>query len=292
MAGHGIRNPRRSALICVAVTLLAWAFIAWGAFEMQQAGEETFGAALKIGVALLPAILAPAFFLNFWAGMKRFAAIRRGENAVARWTVTAAELAEFAAHDSVRNALGGENRNAWTPPAAPPASGLEIIFATDGVLVGDSYFPLVTTGLVTIGSVQLLAESAPAIAFRIVTTWRHEHRVRTAHGALRLPVSRLAGAEAARVVHHFERVDPGEILLQPDFYRRRMRFGLIAAPICFAVAAVGFLMEGTAMQGNARGADSVDIPLFLMLLGSLLGLMMLTFALAAWLMGRARRRKR
>ncbi len=283
----GIHNPRRGALICVAVTLLAWAFVAWGAFEMHQAGEETFGSGLKIGVALLPAILGPAFFYNFWCGMTLFAAIRRGENAVGRWTVTAAELAEFSAHDAARYALGGENQNAWTPPRVPPPAGVEIIFVADGVLVGETYFALVTTGLIKISSVRMLPESPPTIAFRTVTTWMHEQRVHTASGALRIPVSRLAGAEAARVLHHFEQMKGREITVNEGFYRRRMRFGLIAAPICFAVAAAGFAMQWTGIDNGSN-----DIPVFLIIIGILLGTMMLIFILAAWWLSRAPRRKR
>ena len=58
MFSPGIRNPQRSLLICVAVTLAALASIAWGVFEMQAAGQETLGSGLKIGIALLPAILS------------------------------------------------------------------------------------------------------------------------------------------------------------------------------------------------------------------------------------------
>lgn len=87
MYNPGLRNPRRNMLICVAATLVAWAFVAWGAFEMHQAGEETFGSGLKIGLALLPVLLGPFMILNFRLGVKVFAAIRRGENEIGRWTV-------------------------------------------------------------------------------------------------------------------------------------------------------------------------------------------------------------
>lgn len=214
---RSIHNPRRSVLICVAVTLVAWAFVAWGAFEMREAGEEAIGPALKVGVAILPAILAPAFAYNFWCGMKVFAAIRRGENEIGRWTVTAAELAEFSANDSARNALGREHRNAWTPPRQPPLAGLEIIVAADSALVGDTYFALATASGFKISGVQLLSEGLPAIAFRTVTTWAHEHRVHTSVGALRIPVSRAAGPEAAKVLGHYARVDARDVIVNQSF---------------------------------------------------------------------------
>ena len=273
-------------LIGVAITLVAWAFVAWGAFEMHAAGQETFGSGLKIGLALVPALLAPFIIYNFWRGMKVFVAIRRGENEIGRWTVTAAELAEFSASDKARNALGGENLNVWAPPRDTPPAGIEIIFVADGVLVGDTYFALVTTGMFKFSSVRMLSESLPAIAFRTITTWANRFATRTSVDALRIPVSRFASAEAAKVVAHFERVGAREIIVNPHFYRSRMRFGLIAAPICFAVAAVGFVLGAT--EG---GADSVSIPTLMFVIGIVLGIAMLILALAAGLLGGAQLRK-
>jgi hypothetical protein len=43
-----IRNPLRSVLICAAITLVAFASIAWGVFDMQAAGQETLSSGLKI----------------------------------------------------------------------------------------------------------------------------------------------------------------------------------------------------------------------------------------------------
>jgi hypothetical protein len=283
----GIRNPRRSMLIGVAITLAAWAFVAWGAFEMQAAGQETLGSGLKIGLGLLPALLAPFIIFNFWRGTKVFAAIRRGENEIGRWTVTAAELAEFSAGDKARNALGGENRNVWAPPRHTPAAGVEIIFVADGVLVGDTYFALVTTGLFKFTSVWMLSEGGPAIAFRTITTWANRFTTRTSVDALRIPVSRLASAEAAKVVAHFERVGAREIVVNPNFYRGRMRFGLIAAPISFAVAAVGFVLGAF-----EEGPDSISVPTLMVVIGMVLGVAMLILALAAGLLGGAQVRKR
>jgi hypothetical protein len=158
MFSAGIRNPGRSVLICIAITVLACLSIAWGVIEMQAAGQETLGSGLKIGVALLPAILAPFMALNFWGGMKVMAAARRGEKQIARWTVPAAELTEFVTSDKARNALRGETVNDWSPPRDAPPEGVEVIFVPDGVLAGDTYFSLVTTGLFRFSGVRMLAE--------------------------------------------------------------------------------------------------------------------------------------
>lgn len=287
MHDPGLRNPRRNFLICVGVTLVAWAFVAWGAYEMRAEEKETIGSALKVGLALLPAILGPAAIYNFWRGMKVFAAIRGGENEIGRWTVTAAELAEFAVIDNARNAHGGEYLNVWTPPREMPPSGLEIIFVADGVLVGDTYFGLVTTGMFKFTRVGMLSEGPPTIEFVTVTTWANRFSVRTSVGVLRLPVSRLAGADGARVLDYYRRVLAREIIVNEGFYRGRMRFGLIAAPICFAVAAAGFVMKSI-----GAGDDSGDLSGLLIGIGIVFGTAMLILALAAWLLSQAQRRKR
>lgn len=287
MFSPGIRNPRRSLLICMTVTLVSWAFVAWGAFEMHAAGQETLGSGLKIGLALLPGILGPLVVYNFWRGMKVFATIRRGENEVGRWTVTAADFAEFAASDKARNTRGGEYLNDWSPSREPPSSGIEVIFVADGVLVGDTYFTLSITGLFRFTGVRMLSESPPAIAFRTIMTWANRFSVRTTVGELRIPVSRLAGAEAAKVVAHFERVDARAVVVNPGFYRSRMRIGLIGAPIFFAVAAVGFVLRSIVGDDDS-GFD----PTLLIVIGLVLGIAMLILALAAKLLDRAQLRKR
>ncbi len=286
MQYFGVRNPRRNFLICISVTLAAWAFLAWGAYEVSTEETETVGAALKVGLAILPAIFGPAAAYNFWRGMKVFEAIRRGEKEIGRWTVTAAELAEFAVLDDARNAHGGEYYNVWTRPRELPPAGLEIIFVADGVLVGDTYFGLVTTGVFKFTRVGLLPLEMPTIEFVTVTTVANRFSVRTSIGVLRLPIARLAAAEGTRVVDHFRRVAAREIIVNEGFYRGRMRFGLIAAPIFFVAAAAG-----VAMNAIGAGDDDGAISFLLIGIGLGCGTVMLILALAAWLMHRAQVRK-
>ena len=286
MHNTGLREPRRNLLISLAATLLAWAFVAWGALEMRETGQEAIGPGLKVGLALLPAIFGPFAIYNFWLGIKVFAAIRRGENEIGRWTVTVAELAEFSARDKALNALGGDYLNIWTVPRRLPPEGLEVIFVADGVLVGDTYFGLVSTGMFRINNIRMLSEGPPIIAFRSVTTWANRFGVRTSIGALRIPVSHAVSTEAARVLGHFERVDRREAIANPGFYRGRMRAGLIGAPIFLAVAILGFVLNST-----GENNDISDVSYIIIIFGLVFCLAMLILALAAWLLGRAQLRK-
>ncbi|MDP3494609.1 MAG: hypothetical protein Q8R82_15980 [Hyphomonadaceae bacterium] len=286
MFSPGIRNPQRSLLICLAITLAACASIAWGVIEMNVAGQETLGSGLKIGIALLPAILAPFMALNFWGGTKVMASMRRGENAIARWTVTAADLAEFTTIDKVRSARGIEHLNDWPTPREPPPSGIEIVFTPSAVLVGDTYFSLTRTGPFRFTGVRLLSGSQPVIAFSTLTTYANRFNTRTMAGELRIPASQQASAAAAKVVTHFEQVAAGTIIADPNFYRRRMRIGLIAAPIFFAIAAAGFVLSS--IVGDNSGFD----PTILIAIGLVFGIASLILAGGAWLLGRAQLRKR
>lgn len=287
MFSPGIRNPRRSVLICVAVTLVACASIAWGVLEMQAAGQETQSSGMKIGLALLPAILGPLMALNFWGGMKVIAAIRRGERQIARWTVPADEFAEFVASNNARNALRGETVNDWSPPRGPPSSGIEVIFVPDGVLVGDTYFPLITTGLFRFSGVRMMIEGPPVIVFQTFTTYANRFGTRTTGGELRIPVALRAGDQAIKVVTHFEGVSAGKIIANPNFYRRRMRIGLIGAPIFLAIAALGFVLSPNDMSDG-----SISIPSLMVVGGLVFGIASLILALAARLLSDAQLRKR
>lgn len=281
MFSAGIRNPQRSVMICLAVTVIAWASIAWGVYEMHATGEETPGSGLKIGLALLPAILAPLPAVNFWRGIRVIASLRRGTNAIGRWTVTAAELAEFAASNKARNALGIEHHNEWHMPRDLPAAGIEVTFAPDRVFVGDTYFALSTTGLFRFTNVWMLAGTTLAIAFRTLLTLAKRFGARVTLGELRIPVSRLAAAEAARAVIYFEEMSAGKMIANPNFYRTRLWVGLIGAPTFLAIAALGFVLGP-----NDMSEGSMSISSLMVIIGLVAGITMLILALAAKLLGR------
>lgn len=282
----GIRNPRRTVLICTAATIVAWAVVLWGVLEMHVAGDS-LAAGLKIGLGLLPALIAPALVWNFWRGMAVFAAIRRGDNEIGRWTVTAADLAAFSAAEMARNARGKESPNVWRVPKDPPPGGIEVIVAADGVLVGDTYFALVTIGPFRIRGVRMRPGSPPAISFSTTTTLANQLTVHRTVDALDIPVSPAASDAAARVLRHYQGVLASEVVVDADFYGRRVRFGLTAAPICFAVAALGLLLDWT----GAAAAFPL-IPDILIIIGAIFGTTMLILAGAGIAIGRAKRRAR
>lgn len=255
MFSAGVRNPRRSFLICVVVTLAALASIAWGVFEMNATGQETLATGLAIGLAILPAVMGALMAWNFWWAMKVFASIRRGENVIGRWSVTAEELTEFVGIDKVRDAQGSDVLNEWSASREAAPSGIEVRFVKDAVLVGDTYFPLTLIGPFRFTGVRMLSGSQQTIAFRTLLTLANRFGARTTAGELRIPVSRGASAQAGEVVTHFARVAAREIVASPNFYRSRIRGGLIAAVVGFAVAALGFVLRSV-LGSREDGLDA------------------------------------
>jgi hypothetical protein len=244
-------------MIAAFLSLVFWGALAWGLSQPDvfTATKVTPGA-IAIGLSVLPAIFMPLLTLNFLWTERKVRAARRGENVIGRWTVSAAELAAFATNNAARNALGPTYHNEWKPPRKLPADGIEIIFAPDAVVAGRAFYALVTTGLFQFTSVHEVRESPPAIEFVVTTITTPHYRL---YNALRLPVAPSARGELDRVIDHFRRVAKGRVIVDPDFYRPRIRFGLIVASVGAILAALGFWLTGQA--GGDQDMENVALGL-------------------------------
>jgi len=253
-----LSRPAINAMIAAFISLVSWCAIAWGLSEPGAliTTQATPGA-IAIGTAMLPAIIMPMMMINFLWAVRKVRAARRGENVIGRWTVSATELAEFAANNAARSALGTAYRNEWKPARQPPAEGIEIIFVADAVVVGGAFYPLVTTGMFRFTGVHELRENPPAIEFGVITVLLSRHATRTFFNALRLPVSRLARGELDRVLDHFRRVGNREVVVNPDFYRLRIRIGLIFASIGTILAALGFWLAARARRSGDQEIENL-----------------------------------
>lgn len=250
MAGY--RNPRLMIGAFLAATVAGWAAVGWGVFEMNRIAGETAATAASIGIGFPVGVIATGMLFLAIKSARVYHRFRQGHNAIGRWIVPPEDFAAFATNNAARNALGPAYRNEWRPPRAIPAAGLAIAFNPEGVLAGDTYFSLVTTGQFKFEGVQMLPGDPLAIEFGTVETTVSSgttFNIHRSRGVLRLPVPRLARSEAAKVLDHFQRVDRRETIVNAGFYRGRMRFGLYAAPVCFLVAAVGFGLQA-AGYGN------------------------------------------
>ena len=284
MRNSGLRNPARNALICLAM-FVGGAVSVWsGVAEMNAAGAETSSSAAKIGIGLFVGIIGFLFQFNFWWGVRVMRAMRRGENEIARWTVSQETLDAFRKNEEAHNARG--RRNDYRVPASAPEGGLQVLFSTDGVLVGGTFFGLASTGLSNYRSVQMLPENPLSIEFGtalVAASNVSVPRIYTIHGTLRIPVSRTATAEAKKVLAHYRDVLARRTIVKPDFWRWRIRVGLAVTIVCTVVAAAGFGLE-------AADVELGEAPVIMAVAGTMFAIGGLILALLAWMLHRQQHR--
>lgn len=283
----GLSHPRRSVAICVVAIVVGAGLLLWGIAGLDANGNGPVLRSVAVAIGMLICLLFPFFLVNFVWAVRLTAAMRRGENVIARWTVPVQTLEEFRAAEAERKKAG--QRNDWKVPRRLPASGLEVIFSKDAVMIGESFFGLAKSGMARFTGVAMAPGNPLAIAFGmaftaargisggiVTTTYRSE---------LRIPVARGASAEASTVLAHYTSVMAGHTVARPGFWALRIKIGLWAAGLGAASAAAGFLL-------NALKADLGDAPLFMAVIGTVVGLAGLVLAGAATMLGRGEREDR
>jgi hypothetical protein len=283
----GIRDPHRQVRICVA--LLAVSVIAFvsGLLGVSSAGAETVSG-IAIALGLLGSIVFFLMLFNFVWGVRVFNAIKRGENMVARWTVPADEFDRFRANEAGHAANG--HPNDYKPPRSTPPGGVEVIFAKDGMVIGDTFFGLATSGLSHIRQAGIVPGDPLCLGFQTaMTTGRQQSSgtpsFSTVLGLLRIPVANAAHPEAKAVLDHYIAALAGQVIVRPDFWPRRIRWGLWAAVISAIAAGTGFGLE-------ALDADFGHLPLILAVSGTVTAIGGLLLAFLAWIFGERQRRGR
>jgi hypothetical protein len=273
----GVRNPRRSFWIAVALFLLGSGAIAWGALDMARAGRESVGSAIAIGGGIVAAVIGLLMSFNFLWAMRLVAAMHCGDKVIARWTVPPGQFDEFRANEAALKAKG--RRNDYKAPRATPADGVEVVFSEDAVLIGDTFFGLSSTGLARFQSVGMMPGNPMCIAFGTAMTAGRIGSAGAAFttitGELRIPVARTANDGARTVLEHYRAVIGRRTIVKPRFWTLRIRIGLTAALIAALVSAGGFLL-------NALKVDLGIVPLLMAVAGAVTALGGLILALLAW----------
>jgi hypothetical protein len=273
----GIRNPKRSVLIALGLTVIAICTIAWGFYEMNRLGAETPATGAAIGAGLLVAIIGSFLTINFVWAVRRVDAMRRGEGVIARWTVPPAQFDDFRTSEAAHRAAG--RRNDYKAPRKTPAEGVAIVFTANAVLIGDTFFGLARDGLARFTAARVVSGNPPCLAFATAMTVGRAGsagvRFDTYTGELRVPIARTAQAEARAVLDHFRAVAERRAVVNPRFWPRRIRIGLGTALGAGLICAGGFVL-------NAAGAKLGFVPLVMAVAGAIVGLGGLVLALIAW----------
>jgi hypothetical protein len=96
------------------------------------------------------------------------------------------------------------------------------------------------------------------------------------HGILRVPIARDAPDQAAKVLTHYEDVMARRTIVKPNFWRIRIKIGLIGAAVSASAAAIGFSLSG---MNDALA----NVPLVLAAAGTMFALGGLVLAFLAWM---------
>lgn len=282
----GVRRPDRNVRICLALLVASLIALVSGILVMRSAGAETTASATAIALGLLGTVIFSLMLANFVWGMRVFAAIRRGENVIARWIVPADAFDRFREQEAEHSAAG--HPNDYKPPNHTPPEGVEVVFGKDGMIIGDTFYGLATTGLAHIRQVGIVPGDPLCIGFQTaLTTGRVQSsgvaRFDTALGLLRIPVAKASQQEAKAVLDHYTAALAGQVIVKPDFWRRRIRWGLRAAVVAAFASATGFLLE-------AIEADLGVLPLILAVSGAITVIGGLILAFLAWTFSDRQRR--
>lgn len=285
MRNRGVRRPGRSVLICAALAIGGAAAVVCGNVVRNATGDETPWSGFPISVGMLVALLGLIMLPNFLWGMRVFGAMGRDEGVIARWTVAAPGFDRF--RETERRLEKTERGNDYRLPARTPPQGVEVIFSGDGVLIGDTYFGLSTTGVSRYTSVRIREANPPLIEFGTMLTSvvrTPQGSIMRNRGVLRVPTAPTASLEAARVLRHYRDVVDGRALPKPHFWRRRVRWGLIATVGFAVMAGVGFALA-------EHNQELWNAPLFMAVTGVIVALGGLLAALLAHGQDRRARRR-
>jgi hypothetical protein len=279
-------KPGRDAAIAGLILLVGLALLAAGAPDLMDDGPR----AGLFGLGLFVTIMGAVFFAGFLWAARIVRAMRGGRTAIARWTLSPEEFARWREIDRRFTERGEPND--YRAPSHVPAGGLEVIFSDTGVLIGDRYFGLATTGLNHFTSVRPIGSDPPMIEFGTVETKATSLsvvRVWKARSVLRVPVASTAAFQGEKVARRYQDIVSRRVIVKPHFWTRRIRGGLIVAAVSALLGITGVLV---AMNGPPVGesAPLTYAPPVLAVGGVIFAIGGLIVALAAWSMRRSQYR--
>lgn len=206
MRDRGITRPSLKA--AVAATFAVGGLIAsiWSFTGDPPAPGSAEGVARTLGT--MTAIIGALMTANYLYALSLVRKLRRGKGVIASWTVPPLEFEQFRGVERTRKT----RKNNWRMPRGDWPSGLPVIFGTNAVLVGDTYFKLVGEGMSRFCNVRLEAAAVSSVEFAMRFTVHGagtQNMTARYRGHLRVPIAKGASVQAARVIGHFQHVIPG-----------------------------------------------------------------------------------
>jgi hypothetical protein len=204
-SSRGVRNPVRNAVLYGLISVASMGVVLLGVEDMRETGRT---GSLLLALGLFPALLCPIFFLHYLSKIRVFRDMRSGRSAIARWTLPPEQFKRFCEEEQ-RFPAGSIMANFYRPPRSIPVDGVEVIFSDNGVLIGDGYFSLSTTGGRCVESVRYIASNPPSIEFGMImktmarTSSATTNTYRTGE-TLRVPVAAGSTQQATMVIQRYQ----------------------------------------------------------------------------------------
>lgn len=267
MKTPGLRNPKANVfLFCHLAIFGGLVAVVIGIIEIYAIGRVTGRAMMAIGFGWTSAVLGGTFFYHFSSIRQTFRTIRAGQTAIARWVVPAEQVERYREIDQH---LSSQNKkNSYRLPPTTPPDGIEVIFSDEGVLIGDYYFCLRTSGLYCATDVCFIEANPPIIEFDTVipaVTNPSSAYAGDVSGVLRVPVAAEAEQKAQQIASHFDDIFERRVIINPDLWTKRIRISLAATAVAFACGVTGVAL----INPNQGHAQVNYFPGFLILLGIL-----------------------
>ena len=154
----------------------------------------------------------------------RYHRLMRGEDVIARWTVSERDWKHFVMDEPARNSAKGADANIIELNPKMTAQGVDVVIGKNAIIVGGDFHSLPRAGLSRIYGPSWLNGSPPCLEFIVSSPNTREI---TSAWTLRFPVAQGAQSQAAAVQHHYQTRAP-ELTAQRD--PKRMRgIGMVIA---------------------------------------------------------------
>jgi|GEM_PF-1844506 len=262
-------HPLRDFCLAVALFVVGLAAALWGLPAVESETPRVLHT-VALSVGGLCAFFGFFITLNFGWALRLQQRLRRGDTVIARWKVPPDLMRLHVAAEARREGM----KPHWRPSSHDVASGLEVIFGPEVVLLGNYLYSIPSSGMQSIRAVRLEPGPPPVLEFQTQLYMTKGHSVPSltvSKGLLRVPAAGQEEVEAVR--RYFQEVLSGTRLIAPDRWGWRIRLGLRTAACCFVLLLVGWGMA-EAMDWRADNAAGIVAIGFLILgpIGTVAGL--------------------
>lgn len=203
MRDRGITKPSWKAAVAALIAVGGLISTIWSYTEASPAPGLAEGSARNLGIVTM--IVGALMTVNYLYALSLVRKLRRGEGVIASWIVPPAEFDCFRKVERARK----KRKNNWRMPRGDWPLGLPVVFSANAVLVGNTYFNLLGKGISRFSNVRIETDVVSSVEFAMrVTIIGAGTLGQTARyrGHLRVPISKVASIEAARVMGHFKQV--------------------------------------------------------------------------------------